>query len=240
MNLPEGDSHIAAKERILRASSRLFSDKGYDATRVNEIAQEAGVNKALIYYYFKNKEDILDTLLSSLSGELESISLSYVNKAIVSAYEEGSMRITSDGLSFADEEKLELFVQTTDQYHRDLVDHMLERSEFFRILMLESLHRGRNSSSIMDIFKMANNYENIPMYKNIFNALKEYKDYTGPGNITAYYFFFVFLPAVNFVCFFSEYMPLLGSNEKVLKESFVRTLGKMFPVRIDGSDIVKD
>ncbi|MGI5900803.1 MAG: TetR/AcrR family transcriptional regulator, partial [Christensenellales bacterium] len=62
MNFIDGDGYIEAKERILRASSRLFSEKGYDAARVSEIAHEAGVNKALIYYYFKNKEDILNTL----------------------------------------------------------------------------------------------------------------------------------------------------------------------------------
>lgn len=37
-----------SKSRILQAASRLFSEKGYDATRVHEIADAAGVNKALI------------------------------------------------------------------------------------------------------------------------------------------------------------------------------------------------
>ncbi len=39
-----------AKERILRASIKLFSKKGFDATSVTEIAQSAEVTKALIYY----------------------------------------------------------------------------------------------------------------------------------------------------------------------------------------------
>lgn len=43
---------IEAKERILHASIQLFSEKGFDATSVTEIAKSADVTKALIYYYF--------------------------------------------------------------------------------------------------------------------------------------------------------------------------------------------
>jgi drug/metabolite transporter (DMT)-like permease len=52
-----------ARERIIDAATQLFSQKGFDATRVNDIANTANVNKALIYYYFKSKEDILALLV---------------------------------------------------------------------------------------------------------------------------------------------------------------------------------
>ena len=54
-----------AKERILQASVELFSRKGFDATSVTEIARSAEVTKALIYYYFKSKEEIMDSLVRS-------------------------------------------------------------------------------------------------------------------------------------------------------------------------------
>ena len=44
-----------ARDRILQAAGRLFSEKGYEGTRVYEIADAAGVNKVLIYYYVHNK-----------------------------------------------------------------------------------------------------------------------------------------------------------------------------------------
>jgi len=71
-------SGIEAKERIINASKRLFSQKGYDATRVDDIAKTADVNKALIYYYFKNKEDILDSMLASLFDNAVSITLVFI------------------------------------------------------------------------------------------------------------------------------------------------------------------
>ena len=71
-----------SKSRILQAASRLFSEKGYDATRVHEIADAAGVNKALIYYYFQNKEDILDSLVDALMDGVHGISLDFVQNCV--------------------------------------------------------------------------------------------------------------------------------------------------------------
>ncbi len=51
-----------ARERILHIAEEMFAKKGYDGTSVNEIAKEAEVNKALIYYYFESKKDLLNTL----------------------------------------------------------------------------------------------------------------------------------------------------------------------------------
>ncbi len=45
--------------QILVAARQAFSDKGYDAATVDDIAHAAGVSKGLIYNYFRGKEDIL-------------------------------------------------------------------------------------------------------------------------------------------------------------------------------------
>lgn len=66
MLAPEAPS----KERILRAAQAVFAQKGFDGARVDEIARAAGVNKALIYYYFKSKEEILHALLHLAIGEI--------------------------------------------------------------------------------------------------------------------------------------------------------------------------
>ena len=41
---------------LIDAAEKLFFEKGYDNVTMDEIADEAEVNKALLYYYFKNKE----------------------------------------------------------------------------------------------------------------------------------------------------------------------------------------
>ena len=51
------------KGRLLEAAQRVFTDKGFDAARVDEIARLAGVNKRMIYEYFGNKESLYETVL---------------------------------------------------------------------------------------------------------------------------------------------------------------------------------
>jgi len=46
------------REEILRAGSECFARFGFDKTTLDDIGQVAGLNKASLYYYFKNKEDI--------------------------------------------------------------------------------------------------------------------------------------------------------------------------------------
>ncbi len=52
-----------SRDAILMAATRLFAEKGYNGASVDAIATEAGVNKALIYYYFSGKREILETLI---------------------------------------------------------------------------------------------------------------------------------------------------------------------------------
>ena len=57
---------VVTKAKILRESRTLFSKQGYDATTVDDIARESKVNKALIYYYFKNKSGLYNEVMSGL------------------------------------------------------------------------------------------------------------------------------------------------------------------------------
>ena len=46
------------RQEIIDAAEKVFFAKGYDKVTMDEIAQKAEVNKALLYYYFKNKETL--------------------------------------------------------------------------------------------------------------------------------------------------------------------------------------
>ena len=51
------------RQNILKSAGKLFWDKGYMGTSTEQIAKNANVNKATIYYYFANKSTILYELL---------------------------------------------------------------------------------------------------------------------------------------------------------------------------------
>jgi len=52
------------RDRILDAAVRLFSQKSYSATGMRELAAEAGVNLAMINYYFGSKQGLLKALIN--------------------------------------------------------------------------------------------------------------------------------------------------------------------------------
>lgn len=58
------------RDIILDTAARLFASNGFDATTMNNLAKEASVNKALIYYYFKDKDDILKSLFELLVARM--------------------------------------------------------------------------------------------------------------------------------------------------------------------------
>lgn len=50
------------EEIILDAAKKVFLHRGFDGARMQEIADEAGINKALLHYYFRSKEKLFDAI----------------------------------------------------------------------------------------------------------------------------------------------------------------------------------
>ena len=48
------------EERILAAARKVFLNKGMDGARMQDIADEAGINKALLHYYFRSKDKLFE------------------------------------------------------------------------------------------------------------------------------------------------------------------------------------
>ncbi|HEY8523634.1 MAG TPA: helix-turn-helix domain-containing protein [Acidimicrobiales bacterium] len=51
------------RQRILEVARELFTEQGYDATSLRQIAERLGFTKAALYYHFQSKEQLLRTLL---------------------------------------------------------------------------------------------------------------------------------------------------------------------------------
>lgn len=54
------------RKKIMEAALKLFSEKGYKATTMRDIAAEVGIRQGGIYNHFKGKEEILQTLINDL------------------------------------------------------------------------------------------------------------------------------------------------------------------------------
>jgi len=72
------------EQQILEAARIVFIKKGLEGARMQEIANEAGINKALLYYYFRSKEKLFNHIFeNALAGIFD-----VINKSI---HEEGDV-----------------------------------------------------------------------------------------------------------------------------------------------------
>ncbi len=69
----QSDKAQITQEKILEAATQVFSEKGFCGARVDEIAARAKVNKAMLYYYFENKEKLLEELIKRYREETRKV-----------------------------------------------------------------------------------------------------------------------------------------------------------------------
>ncbi len=60
----------STEERILAAAKKIFVQKGMAGARMQDIADEAGINKAMLHYYFRNKEKLFEVIFMEAAAKL--------------------------------------------------------------------------------------------------------------------------------------------------------------------------
>lgn len=64
------ETDIQTEEKIFKAATEVFEEKGYAAARMQEIADRAGINKALLHYYFRSKEQLFGAVFPPLMKKM--------------------------------------------------------------------------------------------------------------------------------------------------------------------------
>lgn len=68
-----------AEEKIIQAARKLFTEKGFDAVKTRDIAKEAGINLALLNYYFRSKENLFEIVMRENMGSFMNVISEIVN-----------------------------------------------------------------------------------------------------------------------------------------------------------------
>lgn len=76
---PQSDRADQTRARILDAATLEFSANGLAGARTERIAETAGVNKALLYYYFQGKEALYTATLEYVADRMAAVSLKVLN-----------------------------------------------------------------------------------------------------------------------------------------------------------------
>ncbi len=77
---------------IIEAAEALFAENGFNGTSVRDIAEKAGVNLAMISYYFGSKEKLLEALFNH-KGELSKMKLEQILSQSLTSWEKVNLLI---------------------------------------------------------------------------------------------------------------------------------------------------
>jgi AcrR family transcriptional regulator len=67
------ESSHDTRSRLRLLALKLFAEQGYEKTSLREIAEQLGVTKAALYYYFKSKEDIVRSLVEDYVADMDAL-----------------------------------------------------------------------------------------------------------------------------------------------------------------------
>ena len=70
-NLTHVSRLTETEQHILDAAKKVFIKRGFSGTRTQEIADEAGINKSLLHYYFRSKDKLFKAIFQEALGEIE-------------------------------------------------------------------------------------------------------------------------------------------------------------------------
>ena len=64
---------METKELILKKALDMFAKSGYDSVSIRDIAKAVNIKESSIYYHFKNKQDILDSLVEKFESHMKEL-----------------------------------------------------------------------------------------------------------------------------------------------------------------------
>jgi AcrR family transcriptional regulator len=65
-----GESDKQTEDKIFESATEVFTEKGMDGARMQDIANHAGINKALLHYYFRTKDRLFDAVFEKVAGKI--------------------------------------------------------------------------------------------------------------------------------------------------------------------------
>jgi len=133
---------------ILKTARKHFVQNGFVATRMQDIADEAGINKALLHYYFRSKNKLYQQILESILDEV-------MPKLAKALEHDGSFWERMDKIVHAyiemllEQPDIPFFIMTElSQQRATFVEHLKKRAHFFPAMqsfigqMAEEMQQG--------------------------------------------------------------------------------------------------
>jgi AcrR family transcriptional regulator len=191
----EGDAGTT-KQRILKEAEKLFAVKGFEGTGIEEIAGNVGIRKSVIYYHFKNKEQILQTMLDEFVARGVAFKKSFFER-------------------YADD-----FMEKLDLVMEEMIGFMEENRRIVTIALMESI-KNPQQVPLLELFNFqspaarevvasaeAHHIDTVRAFDRGFEAMHEA-------------FFMLSLPLIGYTVFSDKWCERYGCDRDRSRRAFI-------------------
>jgi AcrR family transcriptional regulator len=150
---PDSDRLDSPKVRpdIVAAATRVFSERGYHAASMTEIAEEVGIRKPSLYHHVRKKEDLLFAIHEQLIDELIEQTTSALSAA--STPEEKIRSVLGVSMSFVARHRdgVTVFLQERRAMSGDRWNELVVKRDFYEKMVSSVIADGVASGSFVDL-----------------------------------------------------------------------------------------
>ena len=134
---------LTTEEKIIAAARTIFTKKGFSATRTRDIAEEAGINLALLNYYFRSKENLFNIIIEEKFVQLFGMINPILSDEKVSLEEKIETLVTHYTDLLLANEDLPMFVLNELKTSEYIFDTVLQNARMLSQPIIESQLRER-------------------------------------------------------------------------------------------------
>lgn len=145
---------MSTRDKIMDVALHMFSERGYEAVSIRDICGKVGIKESTLYYHFKNKKDILDSLIEKFREHIDSL-LVHVDE--ITAEPDPKKKKKGDDIG----------AQMMDSYMMDsyLFDPFCNL--MLRLMMIEQFH----NEEIRELYEKTLFTDPYEIQLNVFNRL---------------------------------------------------------------------
>lgn len=177
------------KKIILKTAVKLFAKNGFDATSVDEISKKSGINKGIIYSYFRSKDKILETIYRDMFRRMEKMV----------------------DIMLKDEKRLEgSNFDNHKDIHKKIFEYLTKESDAIKLIWRE-FSRDKNSKLVTMFFKY---FENLLKWGLEYSKTSNSKRMKNEDMFSFSAFFMEIVPMLAFIVLGDKW----GKNFNVSKE----------------------
>lgn len=137
------EKELTTEEKIIDAARKLFTQNGFSATRTRDIAEEAGINLALLNYYFRSKQNLFRIIIEEKFDELFGIINPILSNREISIEEKIETLVTNYTKMLLENEDLPFFVLSEIKSNEFIAKRVKQNAEILSQPVIENQLKER-------------------------------------------------------------------------------------------------